>query len=289
MNRNFYGAMANGVRQIFSKHSTTHRSGQTYHFEYSKHPQREICFVLAGTSSYMLNNNIYVSEPGTVFLVDAWEPHAHCYAENDDNLLHLWFHFTDKGLRLVLLRVSNGECFRKIEPLFLPIAFATLLIHRWDMLDALPIVTPALEMEYMAPPINLVIGELNIFLREHENQMPSKWKLLSDAIAAVKDYILARNGRDCSYERLEQISGYNRYYLARNFNVQVGCTIGQFIEKARINYVRQAMLQGLQQKEIAYELGFSATSNYCAWKRKYMPDILMEDIATANPPKTGEK
>jgi AraC-like DNA-binding protein len=81
------------------------------------------------------------------------------------------------------------------------------------------------------------------------------------------------NARDCSLSRLEKISGYSRYYLSHRFREYEGCTIGEYIDKIRIQYTIEAMKRGLRQKEIAFELGFSSPSNFWTWVQKHRKQI----------------
>ena len=72
---------------------------------------------------------------------------------------------------------------------------------------------------------------------------------------------------------MEKVSGYSRYYLSHRFRESEGYTIGDYIDKIRVEYTIEAMKRGLRQKEIAFELGFSTPSNFWIWLRKHREKI----------------
>ena len=97
-------------------------------------------------------------------------------------------------------------------------------------------------------------------------------------IESLKRYIRMSNARGCSLEHLEKVSGYSRFYLSHRFRECEGCTIGEYIDKIRVQYTVEAMKRGLRQKEISFELGFSTPSNFWIWLRKHR-DIINRSLS----------
>ncbi|MBQ9503250.1 MAG: helix-turn-helix transcriptional regulator, partial [Lentisphaeria bacterium] len=78
---------------------------------------------------------------------------------------------------------------------------------------------------------------------------------------------------ECSLEHLAAISGYTRGYLAHKFRDETGLTVGEYIARVRLEYIRSALKRGTRRKEMAYELGFSSPSAFWNWFRKYRNEV----------------
>ena len=127
-------------------------------------------------------------------------------------------------------------------------------------------------MNFLRGPLEAILDEISFFLF-HDGQSPETTEKSDIVIESLKRYIRMSNARDCSLNRLEKISGYSRYYLSHRFREYEGCTIGEYIDKIRIQYTIEAMKRGLRQKEISFELGFSSPSNFWTWLQKHREKI----------------
>lgn len=264
-----------GVRNIITGHSPGEDSGECNDFSSSTHPQRELCYVMDGNSRYMLNGKIFEAVPGTFFLIDHWEPHAFGYRKQDHDLLHLWLHVSDHDhiINGSFLTVEWGGEFKSISHrVRLPMEYHQLLVRRWDALNEEPSVTQEGIMNFLRGPLEAILDEISFFLF-HDGQSPETTEKSDIVIESLKRYIRMSNARDCSLNRLEKISGYSRYYLSHRFREYEGCTIGEYIDKIRIQYTIEAMKRGLRQKEISFELGFSSPSNFWTWLQKHREKI----------------
>ena len=262
-----------GVKKIYSSYSPECRREEAGSFRSSSHGGREICFVLKGESSTMLNGNVYSLTPGSCLFIDSWVPHAFGYRKHDRDLLHLWIWFNQHSgnlLNAVLMDVIPGGAFiQSGSILSLPSAHREILQHRINMLEKEKCRDDLLLQEYLRDPVNSILAEF-AFARSHADTLPSgKEEQISSAIQSVKNHILVTCARDASYENLERYSGYSRSYLAHAFRKYTGTSIGEFINKVRLDYVESAVKKGMTQKEIAYELGFSSPANFWAWLRKH--------------------
>ena len=74
-------------------------------------------------------------------------------------------------------------------------------------------------------------------------------------------------------ERLAVISGYTRGYMAHKFRRELGMTVGEYIKKVRLEYIRNAMKRNVRQKEMAYELGFSSPAAFWNWFKEHRDQI----------------
>lgn len=240
-------------------------------FRVHTHPRREIFFAVEGTCRYLLAGKVHEASPGTAFLIDAWEPHAFGYRREDGGLRHFWLHFSgpDDPLSAVLLRVSAGGEYRmERRPVVLPPDYRNILDRRWDALDRGGDFSPETVRACMLCPLEAVLDEIG-FLLAH-GDAPGEVPAESVSVTgSVKKYIRMSNARGCSLAHLEQVFGYSRYHLAHRFRAEAGCTIGEYVDRVRLEFAGQALKRGLKQKEIAFELGFSSPSNFWNWLSKH--------------------
>lgn len=263
-----------GVTNIITRHTPGEPAGDG-EFRSSTHPQREIFYVLEGTSRYMLNGKVYDAVPGTFFLIDYWEPHAFGYSQQDHDLLHLWMQVSEPEQQISgnLIRVNWGGEFSSFRNrVRMPLEYKILLTRRWNALNELKNVTQEKVMEYLKVPLEAVVDEFMFFMH-HVCDTPVDDEHPDTVIESLKRYIKMSNARDCSLERLEKVSGYSRFYLSHRFRQCEGCTIGEYIDKIRVQYTIEAMKRGLRQKEISFELGFSSPSNFWTWLQKHRAEI----------------
>jgi AraC-like DNA-binding protein len=264
-----------GVKNIITGHSSGEISEECSSFSSSTHPQRELFYVLEGKSHYMLNGKVFQAEPGTFFLIDHWEPHAFGYRKQDHNLIHLWLHGSENDYIVsgAFLKVGVGGEFNAIsQRVKLPIELHQFLDRRWNSLCEESVITGDVIKDFLQGPLEAILDEIcfSLFHPRIKGELLEK----SDSIIEpLKRYIRMSNARDCSLSRLEKISGYSRYYLSHRFREYEGCTIGEYIDKIRIQYTIEAMKRGLRQKEIAFELGFSSPSNFWTWFQKHRKQI----------------
>lgn len=262
--------LCGGVRRFVSKYSSgdpVRKADMTVLS--SMHPKREICFVLAGASRYMLNNCLHDATPGTIFLIDQWVPHAFGYESTDHDLLHLWLYFDEKEVRGIFSQVlKHGEYIFCTQRLFLPLEYKNLINRRWNLLNAEAVITDDLVRYYLLSPINALLEEVAIQMKQQES-LSADGDRIGPVVETIKQHIQMSNGRNCSYRKLAELSGFSRYYLAHSFRKDVGITIGSYVEQIRVEYTAAALEKGMKQKEIAAELGFSTPANFWNWLRRH--------------------
>ena len=273
--------LSHGVRKIITRHSPEGTPEGVDEFSSSTHPKREIFYVLKGNSRYMFNGKVYDAVPGTFFLIDYWEPHAFGYRQMDHDLIHLWMQVSESEQQVSgnILKVGMGgefsACCNRVR---LSLEYKMMLTRRWNALNEEKHVTQEMVNEYLKAPLDALLDEVRFFI--FRTCQDSVMQGTPDTvIESLKRYIRMSNARDCSLERLEKISGYSRFYLAHRFRECEGCTIGEYIDKVRVQYTIEAMKRGLRQKEISFELGFSTPSNFWIWLRKHR-EIIDKSLST---------
>lgn len=266
--------LCSGVKKIISQYSPVSRTDEVSRFQRSSHLKREMLFVIQGTSSFMINNSVYPSEPGTLFFIDSWIPHAFKYTPEDDALQHLWIHFEENRHHLlaVVMDIENGKISPLKNILFLRPEYAEILKYRLEQFDLSEQKDSRILEICIRDAVNGILSE-TAFQLYHQELLQNKKKRVSSVIESVKAHITLCNGRNCSYKELEQISGFSASYLSHQFRECVGMSIGKYIDQARIDYTVAALKRGMKQKEIAYELGFSSPVNFWSWLRKHRDKI----------------
>ena len=261
-----------GVGAIYTQYADGEECNPGNKFQSSVHPHREMLFVIEGRSRYMLNNRVFDASPGSIFLIDRWVPHAQGYLETDHDLLHLWFHMPGSALDASVIRVeSHGHYRLDSKNVIFPADLQAALIRRWDALNALKEkISAETVRRYLNAPLNALLDEAAIQFDGSESGVV---ETADNIVRAVKNHIRIMNARGCSLKHLEQISGYSRFYLSHRFQKVVGCTIGEYVDRVRTDYTREAFRRGLKQKEIAFELGFSSPSNFWSWLQKHKDKI----------------
>ena len=255
-----------GVREIISRASPPCHPELCGKYRRSSHPGREFLFVLDGNSRFLCNNSVYPCRPGTLFLFDSGVSHGHYYTKEDNGLLHLWGYFP-RRLHLSCFQITVNGQYRLVPQLhriFIPEGVTTLLGDRWNLLARQEHVTAEMVEHYMKGPLDAVLDEAAFQLSE----LPRPERP-DTPVEGIKEYILSRNGRECSLEHLGGVFGYSRCHLAHKFRESEGITVGAYIDRIRMEYIRTAKARGTRQKEMAYELGFSSPAAFWNWLRKH--------------------
>lgn len=259
------------VERVITARTPGADDGGRADFRIHTHPRREICFAVEGTCRYLLAGKVYEAAPGTVIMIDSWEPHAFGYRREDGGLRHFWLHFPgqEEQLSAVLLRVAPGGEYRmERSPVVLPPDYRHILERRWDALDRGGDFSPETAEAYMRRPLEAALDEIGFRLEHGEPDGEAPAERLS-VTESLKKYIRMSNARGCSLAHLEKIFGYSRYHLAHRFRAEAGCTVGEYIDRVRLEFTEQALKRGLKQKEIAYELGFSSPANFWNWRQRH--------------------
>ena len=231
-----------------------------------KHPGREIVLPLEGENDFYLQNRNCHLTPGTAVLIDSWEPHSFGYLEKDHDLLHLWIYFVESQVSCRFCRVGLHGRYDITGVTRLPPYLYSLLNSRWNQLKKQVRRTDGTAGRYLLSPLRCLLEE--IVLRSGGRADRAE-PFGSDLIFSLKLYIESQNARGCSLENLEKVFGYSRFYLAHKFREVQGVPLGAYINEVRLAFTEDALLKGLKQKEIAYELGFSSSAAFWKWFRNH--------------------
>ena len=265
------------VRKIISVLSPPGGAWKTGEFCASSHPRdREILIAVEGSCRYMMNNSVYTFEPGCVGLISPGVIHASEYTIHDHELLHLWIHFSgNSGMQGLLLKVTRAGKYGKLplknNPVVFPGCMRETLLRRWEQLENSGKSDDKTAMDFMELPCLMLLNE---FVLQWEGVLPSLKE--SSLSGFLQSYIRSRIGKGCSISRLAELTGYSPSHISHVFLKETGQTVGDFIKAVRTAYAAEALKQGLRQKTIAGELGFSSPGAFWNWMQQ-IPELKKKD------------
>jgi AraC-like DNA-binding protein len=237
-----------------------------------KHHNREIMFVLSGTSYHSLNGKIYYCKPGTIFLIDSNVEHDCYYPPFDNDIKHLWFSVLNKtiftrGFYSITKGVGSGN--NKLNLLFNNYNhFGLAFLQAWDELllnKHLDSKFRCLCLKHAFENIALELckdGFKTITMQQDEKK--NRYKLI---IATMVDHIKETGGKNLNIDKLALLAGYSKFYFARIFKEYTGYSVHTYIDIARIEKIKELTAKKLNKKQISYELGFSCPAAFSRWHR----------------------
>lgn len=255
------------VSKIISSFSPSGEPCQPNEFTGSSHSQREVLFSLEGTFRYMINDTVYLIEPGTAVLIPPRINHACGYRKSDNDLIHLWVFIQENGMYGIVVRVVDGVI-STITSVKKPIIFSRemnqLLLHRWNQLEEYGKQDEESVKRFMKIPLELIMNEVDL---QQSNLITGS----GDHSVSYFLYSYIRNcsGRGCSLRKLSDLTGYSQSHISHLFLQKYGISIGTFIDKVRVEYAVAALNNHIKQKTIAEELGFSSPKAFWNWKQKF--------------------
>ncbi|MBP1583534.1 MAG: AraC family transcriptional regulator [Victivallales bacterium] len=225
------------------------------------HQEREILLVLEGNTSFLLNDRLYTTQPGSAFFINHWVPHQAEYGDlsNSPSFVHLWVHL-HPGRMFVQIFCHPRQLLYLQD--FSP-ALPAVLENRWDKAEK-ETTTRQRRLEILQSISRLAKEEIILFL---EHSQSSHGKSTISLAAWLHNHIAANFGRGCSLTTLEKLTGFSRFYLMRCFKQEYGQTMGDYINDLRRQFLKSASSQ-MTQKEMAAQLGFQSASAFWLWKHR---------------------
>ena len=228
------------------------------------HPEREVLLILSGETDFMLNGAVYPAVPGNVFFINRWVPHQVNYGTIKTDFRHIWLHFHEQRLFSVLYQNEARDLSHNCRTWEHSDALLGFLNERWDR--------ALTEKEHSGARQKIYRGMAGILAEEieyqwhHQPAVPNR--KTEHVVSWIKNYISMKYGREASLPELEKLTGYNRYYLMRQFKAEYGMTIGDYINCVRRGFASAAEAQKMRQKEIAFQLGFQSAAAYWQWRNR---------------------
>ncbi len=230
----------------------------------------EILLAVRGDDWFGMGGAMHRCRPGCLFLIDPGVAHDAFYPETASGLEHIWMRVLSDRVFVTWLAIEDGRYVRLHEPV------AVLHQDRLGVLTA-PFADGARDPKSAFDTIRLrlLVGMIASHLAEYvaapdasaaaQVRMPGS--IQSNVAAAIRRHIDDTAGRGATLESLSHFAGYSKFHLSRIFRDWSGCSIHQYIDKARRRKVESMKAAGATNSAIAETLGFSETSAYLRWRR----------------------
>lgn len=230
-----------------------------------RHWHREAHFVLSGTAQYQIGNERVVAAPGTVLPIDRWQEHGIERTAASAGVLHVVLHFNDTLWGSVSEMNPDGT-WTVFEWTWAAVdeGLASFVRKRWDLYEEEKDTPDAFARLLRLPLAALYQEYARVLFSRHTPSGSNPHDIVDLIVSRIENM----RGRDCSLEQIARYAGYSRFRVAHLFKARTGMSIGDYINRIRVQYLDQARILGLTSKQIAAELGFQSTTAFYNWRRK---------------------
>lgn len=227
------------------------------------HSHAEMMIALAGRTVYHLQGRFVAVCPATVILFRPMEPHQCSYPPEEADVDHLWFHLMRDHFAARRVRVHSG----RISSVPLGDGIISWSCPEWlfRMAEKEPPEWIAFRLRLLA--MHLVQSVLES--RGQSNRVRSQEESVRAIIRSIQRHLEQTAGCGDSLASLARIAGYSPYHFHRLFRRYAGCRVHDFLNRCRLQRVRQRQAEGWTCKAIAQELGFASPQSFARWQRRY--------------------
>ena len=231
-------------------------------------PHRELLLCVRGREYFGLSGKLHSCRPGTLFVIDPDVDHDNYYPATADGLEHVWIRSLGPHIFASWYRITKGRL-RQLHKQTSVITERELGVFA-AALSGPDDGTPA---GLRAARLRLLVGLVALHLVRRKNEgarMDEKptAQLQAQVVEAICAHIEATAGKGVTLDVLSEFSGYTKFHLLRIFQKQAGCTIHQYIDRIRVNFVRRLHAEGKTNGAIAEVLGFSSPTSFIRWRRQ---------------------
>ena len=240
-------------------------SGLTGLFSLDHHWHREAHFVLAGTARYQVAGDVLTAEPGIVLAINRWQDHGIELAPENAGCVHVVLHFNDTLWGSVSEMNPDGT-WTVFEWTWAAVdeGLASFVRKRWDLYEEEKGNPDAYARLLRLPLAALYQEYARVLFSRHTPSGSNPHDIVDLIVSRIENM----RGRVCSLEQIARYAGYSRFRVAHLFKARTGMSIGDYINRIRVQYLDQARILGLSSKQIATELGFQSTTAFYNWRRK---------------------
>ncbi|MBD2867670.1 helix-turn-helix transcriptional regulator [Paenibacillus arenilitoris] len=253
--------------KINSPYTITSASDFNFKVPYHTHSHYEIYYFHSGKANYLINDRIYVLEPGDLLLMHGMTLHR---AHIDPNVAYhrTTLHFDPYYFQQFIQSSFAGDLlapFRQLQNVRLRLrgedqaeAEASLekLVRLYDRKDSFS------QQRFQAHLLDLLI------LINQLCEQPLKAKISFPTskerhVQSVISYLEGHYQEDITLESLQEELHLSKYYLAKTFKEVTGSTIFQFLMQRRIYQAKIALIgEDKPITDIGYEVGFKHPSHF---------------------------
>jgi AraC-like DNA-binding protein len=234
------------------------------------HAHLELLCFLDGHGRHGYHRQVYLCQPGTMLLFEAFAEHDQNCPPDAPDADHLWVAITRDHLVARALTVRGGRIqfppawnvvFDRQEPR-LHEAFDLIDLEKQQQLPA-----PFLRLRV----ISAIAAILSVLIAEgfHAARADAPGDAQRRIVATVCRHIQDTAGNGASLESLARLAGYSKYHFLRLFAAHTGQSVHAYIDACRRRVVREMLAAGSSKKAIASRLGFSCPASFSRWLRQH--------------------
>ena len=219
-------------------------------FEPHRHDTYAIGVTLYGVQTFRYRGANHFSCPGQIIVLHPDEIHDGAAG-------------TDDGLRYRMLYLEPSLVRTAMGNLATPLPFVRMPVIKDHRLSATLIsALETLDCDLEDIQATEIISDVTDGLVRHSEQREGHRQGSCDpGVWRTRDYLLENCQRNISSHELEDVSGLDRYSLARQFRSAFGTSPHRFLIMRRLERARQLMSQGIRLAEIAAIVGFADQSH----------------------------
>ena len=207
-----------------------------------------------------------MADPGIVLPIERWQEHGIELSPEATGSLHVVLHFHDTLWGSVSELNPDGS-WTVFEWTWAVVDedLASFVRKRWDLCEV--------EEDKPAAFARLLRLPLAALYQEYARILASRHTPSASNPHDIVDLIVSRienmRGRDCALDQIARYAGYSRFRVAHLFKARTGMSIGDYINRIRLQYLDQARILGLKSKQVAAALGFQSTTAFYNWRRRH--------------------
>lgn len=219
------------------------------------HEEYELYYMLRGSTTYFIGDEIYSVEKGNFVFIPKWLQHKTDYGDGiySERIL-ISFHesILSEKIRGLLNELSKTRI-HYVSDKYLPILEELLFKLEEEFYQ---------EKEGNGLLLDLYIQELLVLLVRYRKESSANINTSDRIVYVISEYISSNFGQEISLEKLGQQFAISESYLSRKFKSVTGMGLNEYVTYVRIaNAERMLRDTGMSVTQIAEDCGFNG-SNY---------------------------
>ncbi|WP_158081668.1 helix-turn-helix transcriptional regulator [Paenibacillus selenitireducens] len=251
------------IQPVIIGTSSDHHNQYTYH----THSHYEIYYFRGGKCTYLINDQIYIMEPGDLLLMHGMTLHRP-HIDPVEPYIRTTIHFDPVFLQSFMhapLKVNVLEPFQKLQNIRLQLRDETkqeveASIDRIQQLYDLGDVVSIQRSHVLLLDLLLQIHNLCSTPLQAKTVLPSA---RAEHVQRIITFIEQHYAEEITLERLESELHLSKYYLAKIFKEITGLTIFYYLMQRRVKQAKVELMGGVRPiTDIGYEVGFKYPSHF---------------------------
>ncbi|WP_419871918.1 AraC family transcriptional regulator [Candidatus Pristimantibacillus sp. PTI5] len=252
------------ISEPFTMGTSSNFNGQV---QYHTHFHYEVYYFHGGKVNYLINDRIYVLEPGDLLLMHGMTLHR---AHIDPSVAYhrSTLHFDPFYFKQFIQPPFAGdllEPFQKLHNVRLQLRGAEkedieASLHRLGQLYAQKDTFSNQRFQAQLLDLLILINQLCQKPLKEKQAFPSSKE---QHVQSIISYLECRFNEDITLEGIQAGLHLSKFYLAKTFKEVTGFTIFQFLMQRRIYQAKIELIDGVQPiTDVGYEVGFKHPSHF---------------------------